>query len=38
MKSDIDITSGKVIETDEDAPLSVHFMNCNITSISKAEQ
>lgn len=38
MKSDNDITSGKVIETDEDSPLSVHFMNRNITSIPKAEQ
>lgn len=31
MKSDIDITSGKVIETDEDSAISVHFMDCDIT-------
>lgn len=30
MKWDIDITGGKVIETDGDTTLSVHFMNCSI--------
>lgn len=38
MKSDIDITRSKAIETDEDSPLAVNFMNYYISFIPKGQQ